>query len=167
MWEAESTSAVFCFRPSPELVFSSCPIEVAVRPCRTWLPDKSMMISGPAPALPQVRAGSVKAYAVAARSRLRAAPDIPTADEAGASGFYFPYWHALWVPKGTPSNVIGKLNDAVMGALADPAVRSRLEELGHDAFPTEQQTPATLGTYHKAEIEKWWPIIKAANIKAE
>jgi len=126
-----------------------------------------MMISGPAPALPQVRAGSIKAYAVAARSRLRAAPDIPTADEAGAPGFYFPYWHALWAPKGTPSNVISKLNDAVMGALADPAVRSRLEELGHDTFPTEQQTPAALGAYHQAEIEKWWPIIKAANIKAE
>jgi len=125
------------------------------------------IIDDPTSSLPQVRAGKIKAFAVTARHRLASAPDIPTVDEAGLPKFYFSRWHALWAPKGTPKDVIAKLNTAVAGALADPAVRSRLADLGQEIFPREQQTPEALGAYHKAEIEKWWPIIKAAGIKVD
>ncbi len=126
-----------------------------------------MIIDDPTNSLPHVRAGGIKAFAVTAKTRLAAAPDIPTVDEAGLPGFYFSRWHALWAPKGTPKDIVGKLNAAVVDALADPAVRARLADLGQEIFPREQQTPEALGTYQKAEIEKWWPIIKAANIKGE
>lgn len=126
-----------------------------------------MIIDDPTNSLPQVRAGKIKAFAVTAKTRLAAAPDVPTVDEAGLPGFYFSRWHALWAPKGTPKEVIAKLNNAVVTALADPAVRTRLANLGQDIYPREQQTAEALGTFHKAEIEKWWPIIKAAGIKAE
>jgi tripartite-type tricarboxylate transporter receptor subunit TctC len=126
-----------------------------------------MMIDMAASSAPQARAGNVKAYAVTAKSRLAAAPDVPTVDEAGLPGFYVLSWHALWVPKATPKSVIAKLNAAVLDALADPAVRQRLADAGQEIFPREQQTPEAMRAYHTAEIEKWWPIIKAANIKAE
>ena len=126
-----------------------------------------MIIDDPTNSLPHVRAGGIKAFAVTAKTRLAAAPDIPTVDEAGLPGFYFSRWHALWVPKGTPKNIVGKLNAAVVDALADAAVRARLADLGQEIFPREQQTPEALGAFQKAEIEKWWPIIKAANIKGE
>jgi tripartite-type tricarboxylate transporter receptor subunit TctC len=118
-------------------------------------------------ALPHVRSGDIKAYAVTAAARLSAAPDIPTIDEAGAPGVYISTWSGLWVPKGTPKDVIRKLTEAAMDSLADPTVRRRLTELGQVIPPRDQQTAEALGAYHKAEIEKWWPIIKAANIKAE
>ena len=121
----------------------------------------------PATSLQQVRAGSIKAYAVTANARLAAAPEIPTTDEAGLTGFYTSNWRALWVPKGTPNEIVAKLNTAVVGALDDPAVRSRLVDLGQEIPPREQQTPEALAAFHRAETEKWWPIIKAANIKAE
>ncbi len=114
-----------------------------------------------------VRDGKLKAYAVAAKMRAAAAPDIPTVDEAGLPGFHVSVWHALWVPKATPRTIIGRLNAAVVDTLADPAVRQRLADLGQEIPPREQQTPEALAVYHKAEIEKWWPIIKAANINAE
>jgi tripartite-type tricarboxylate transporter receptor subunit TctC len=114
-----------------------------------------------------VRAGNVKAYAVTSRTRLAAAPDIPTVDEAGLPGYYVLSWHAIWVPKTTPKTVIAKLNAAVVDALADPTVRKRLADVGQDIYPREQQTPEALSAYHKAEIEKWWPLVKAANIKVE
>ena len=117
--------------------------------------------------LSQYRAGSIKAYAVLTQKRWFAAPDVPMIDEAGVPGLHFPFWHGLWAPKGTPKDIVAKLNAAVVDALADPAVRQRLTELGHEIAPREQQSPAALAAYHKAEIEKWWPIIKAANIKAE
>jgi tripartite-type tricarboxylate transporter receptor subunit TctC len=126
-----------------------------------------LIVDDPTSSLPQVRAGRIKAFAVTAKTRLAAAPDIPTVDEAGLPGFYFSRWHALWAPKGTPKDVIAKLNAALVGALADPAVLSRLADLGQEIFPREQQTPEALANYHKAEIDKWWPIIKAAGIKAE
>jgi tripartite-type tricarboxylate transporter receptor subunit TctC len=126
-----------------------------------------LILDTPATSGPHVRAGSIKAYAVTAKTRSPVLPDVPTVDEAGLPGFYFSFWHAFWVPKGTPKDVIAKLNDAVVKALADPAVRRRLEDLGQEIFPREQQTPEALGAYQKAEIEKWWPIIKAAGIKAE
>jgi tripartite-type tricarboxylate transporter receptor subunit TctC len=117
--------------------------------------------------LPQVRAGRIKAIAVMARSRWFAAPDVPTADEEGVSGIYISLWHGLWAPKGTPPDVIAKLNAAVVNALADADVRKRLAEQGQEIPPREQQTPEGLRAFHKAEIEKWWPIIKDANIKAQ
>jgi tripartite-type tricarboxylate transporter receptor subunit TctC len=117
--------------------------------------------------LPHLRSGKIKTYAVLTQARWAAAPDIPTIDEAGGPPFYLPFWHGLWVPKGTPEDAIGKLNGAVVEALADPTVRARLAGLGQGLFPREQQTPEALAAFYKAEIEKWWPIIKAAGIKGE
>jgi tripartite-type tricarboxylate transporter receptor subunit TctC len=117
--------------------------------------------------LPQYRSGNIKAYAVLTEKRWFAAPDVPTIDEAGVPGLHFPFWHAIWAPKGTPKDVIAKLNAAIVETLADPGVRQRFNELGHEIAPREQQSPAALAAYHKAEIDKWWPIIKAANIKLE
>lgn len=114
-----------------------------------------------------MRAGSIRAYAVTANARLAAAPEIPTVDEAGLAGFYTSNWRALWVPHGTPKEVVAKLNTAVVEALNDPLVRSQLLDLGQEIPPREHQTPEALAAFHKAEIEKWWPIIKAANIKGE
>jgi len=124
-------------------------------------------IDDPTNSMPQIRAGAVKAYAVAAKRRLPAAAEIPTVDEAGLPGFYYSRWHALWAPKGTPEPVIARLNAAAIDALSEANVRARLADLAQEIFPREQQTPQALGTFHKAEIEKWWPVIKAANIKGE
>jgi tripartite-type tricarboxylate transporter receptor subunit TctC len=126
-----------------------------------------LMIDQAANSLPQVRAGTIRAYAVTDKVRLAAAPDIPTVDEAGVPGLHIAIWHALWMPKGTPKDVIAKLNAAVVETLADAGVRQRLAQLGQEIPPREQQTPQALFAYHQAEIEKWWPIIKAANIKGE
>jgi tripartite-type tricarboxylate transporter receptor subunit TctC len=126
-----------------------------------------LMFDTSANSLPQVRAGNVKAFAVTSKTRLAAAPDIPTMAEAGLPGFELSNWRGLWAPKGTPRDVILKLNGAVRGALADANVRKRLGELGQELFPPDQLTPEALGTRQAAEIERWWPIIKAANIKAQ
>jgi tripartite-type tricarboxylate transporter receptor subunit TctC len=126
-----------------------------------------LIIDLAANALPQVRAGTVKAYAVTSPARLAVAPDIPTVDEAGLPGLHMAVWQAVWAPKGTPQPAIDRLNAAVVDALADPRARQRLIELGQDIFPRDQQTPAGLRALHQADIEKWWPIVKAANIKAE
>jgi tripartite-type tricarboxylate transporter receptor subunit TctC len=117
--------------------------------------------------LPQVRAGRIRAYAVTAKARLNSAPDIPTTDEAGLPGFYISVWHGLWLPARTPKDVIAKVNTAAVNALANPNVRARLADLGQEIPPRDQQTPEALSSYQKAEIDKWWPIIKAANIKGE
>jgi tripartite-type tricarboxylate transporter receptor subunit TctC len=126
-----------------------------------------LAITDPVAALTQVRAGTIKAYGVTAKTRLLSAPDIPTLDEAGLPGFDISLWQGLWLPKGTPKNIIAKLNAAVVDALADPTVRARLADLGEEIFPRDKQTPEALGAFQRAEIEKWWPIIKAANIRAE
>ena len=117
--------------------------------------------------LPHARAGKLRAYAVTAKTRLPAAPDIPTVDEAGLPGLHIAVWHALWLPRGAPKELIAKLNAASIEALADPAVRNRLADMGQEIPSREQQTPEALGAYHKAEIDKWWPLIKAAGIKGE
>ena len=116
-------------------------------------------------ALPFVRNDQVRAYAITGKTRLAAAPDIPTVDEAGAPGVYVSTWFGLWAPKGTSPEIIAKLNAAVVEALADPAVRARLTDLGQEIPPPAEQTPPALAAHLKAEIDKWWPIIKAANIK--
>ena len=126
-----------------------------------------LMFDTSANSLPQVRAGTVKVYAVTSKSRLAVAPEIPTVDEAGLPGFHISNWRGLWASKGTPKDVIAKLNDAVVRALADPTVRKRLGDLGQEIPPREQQTPEALAAYHKAEIDRWWPVIKAANIKPQ
>jgi tripartite-type tricarboxylate transporter receptor subunit TctC len=115
----------------------------------------------------QIRTGNIRAYAITDRKRLSAAPDIPTVDEAGLPGFYMTLWNGLWVPKGTPKEAVTRLNAAVVEALADPTVKSRLVDLGLEIPERDQLTPEALGTWHKAEAGKWWPIIKAANIKPE
>jgi tripartite-type tricarboxylate transporter receptor subunit TctC len=122
-------------------------------------------IESPSTVLPQVKAGTIKAFAVTAKHRLPAAPEIPTVDEAGLPGFYTASWYGTWVPKGTPKEIVGKLNAAIVGALADPAAPARFASFGQTIVPREQQTPQALAAWHKAEIEKWWPIIKAAGIR--
>ena len=126
-----------------------------------------LLMDNPIYSLPQVRAGGIKVYAVMSKNRMAGAPDIPTVDEAGLPGFYNSTWFAIWAPKDTPKQVVGKLNAAIVDTLADPGVRSRFAELAQEIFPLEQQTPEALGVHQKAEIEKWWPIVKAANINAE
>lgn len=121
----------------------------------------------PALSLPQLHAGTIKAYAVTAKERIATAPDIPTTDEAGLPGFYFSFWHGFWAPKGTSREIIDKLNDAVRTALNDPPIRARLIELSQEIFPADQQSPAAMRRFHDAEIAKWWPIIKEAGIKAQ
>jgi tripartite-type tricarboxylate transporter receptor subunit TctC len=124
-----------------------------------------LLVSTPE-ALPLVRAGSIKAYAVASDTRLALAPDIPTFGEMGLPAVSSPGWNALFAPKGTPKEIIDQLNAATVHALADPLVRSRLADLG-EIFPREQQTPEALGAFQKAQIDKWWPLIKEFGIRAE
>ena len=126
-----------------------------------------LMLDQAANALGPVRGGLIKAYAVMAKARWWALPEVPAIDESGIPGLYVAYWHGLWAPKGTPKDVIAKLNAAVVGALADPNVKQRLADAGHDVWPREQQTPEALAAHHKAETEKWWPIVRASNLKAE
>jgi len=148
---------------------------IQIVPYRGAAPRMQDMLSGQihlafdqaANSLSQVRGGNLQAYAVTSKTRLAVAPDIPTVDEAGLPGFYISVWHGLWSSKGTPKEVVRRLNAAVVDALADPTVRQRLTELGQELPAPEQQTPEALRTYHKAEIDKWWPIIRAAGIKVD
>ena len=126
-----------------------------------------MMVTGPSIVLPHLREGTIKAYAVTSKNCFAATPDIPTVDEAGLPGLYISVWHGLWAPRGTPNEVIAKLDAAVRDALANSSVRQRLTGLALEIPDPEQQGPGPLGAFHKAEIEKWWPIIKAANIKPQ
>jgi tripartite-type tricarboxylate transporter receptor subunit TctC len=112
-------------------------------------------------------AGSVKPFAITGRSRLSSSPNIPTADEAGIPGFFASLWYGLWVPKGTPKDIIAKLNATMSQVLADPAVKQRFDELGIQITPINQQSPEALRAFQQAEAERWWPIMKASNIKAE
>src|SRR3954453_13459214 len=126
-----------------------------------------LMVVQSAAALPQVRGGTIKAIANLSPQRSPSIPDIPTSDEGGVPGWHMAGWFGLFAPRATPKDVIAKLNGAMMEALADPAVKARFAELGLDVAAREQQTPDGLAAFHKAEIEKWWPIIKAANINTQ
>jgi len=125
------------------------------------------MVDQASNSLPHVRGGKIRAYAVTAKSGLAVAPDTPTVDEAGLPGLYISVWYGIWAPKGTPRDIVDKLNAAIVAALADTTVRQRLADLGQEIPSREQQSPEGLGALQKAEIEKWWPIVKAAGIKPE
>jgi tripartite-type tricarboxylate transporter receptor subunit TctC len=138
----------------------------------TGMPDVmsgvlDLMIDPAANSVPQVRAGTIKAHAITGRNRIATIPDVPTVAEAGLPQMVVTSWHGLWTPKGTPKSVIDKLNAAVVAALAEPTVRKRLLELGQEIPTLEQQTPAALAAHHKSEIERWWPVIRAAGIKPQ
>ena len=126
-----------------------------------------MAIDTPTTSIPQIRSGTIKGFAVMSKTRLAAVPDLPTADEAGVPGLYLLQWNAVWAPKGTPGDIVAKLNKAIVSAMADPAVRARLADLGQEFYPPELQTPEALGAFQKAELDKWKPIITAANIRVE
>ena len=115
----------------------------------------------------QVRAGTIRAYAVTDDKRVETASDIPTTDEAGLPGFHMTLWSGLWVPKGTPKEIVAKLNAAAVDALTDPVVRKQLENLGLQMPPKDQLAPEALGAWQKAEIQKWWPMLKAANVRMD
>ncbi|HTT49015.1 MAG TPA: tripartite tricarboxylate transporter substrate-binding protein [Pseudolabrys sp.] len=126
-----------------------------------------VMLNTPAISIAQMKAGQIKVYAVTAKNRIAVAPDVPTTDEAGLPGFYFTFWHALWAPKGTPKEIVAKLNGALRTALANPATRKKLIDLAQEIFPPDEQSPEALRKFQQAEIDKWWPIIKEAGIKAQ
>ena len=126
-----------------------------------------MLIDLPLNSLPYVRAGTLKAYAIMAGGRMTIAPEIPTVDDAGVPGLHMSLWYSIFAPKGTPKDVVDKLNSAVVDALADPVLRARFAEFGHEIVPRDQQTPEALRDLQNTEIQKWWPIIKAAHIKGE
>jgi tripartite-type tricarboxylate transporter receptor subunit TctC len=126
-----------------------------------------IMFDQGANALGQLRNGAIKAFAVLTKERWSALPDVPSIDEAGMPSLHVSYWHGLWAPKGTPKDIIAKLNAALVDGLADPAVRQRLAGIGQEVWPRAQQTAQALAAYHRAETEKWWPIIRASNLKAE
>jgi tripartite-type tricarboxylate transporter receptor subunit TctC len=117
--------------------------------------------------LPLVRNGQIRAYALTAKTRMEAAPEIPTVDEAGLPGFYVSVWNAFWVPKGAPADIVARLNAAVVAAMADPALHSQIVDMGLDMPGSGETTPAALEALRKADIDKWWPIIKAAGLKVE
>jgi tripartite-type tricarboxylate transporter receptor subunit TctC len=126
-----------------------------------------LMIDQTSNSIAQVRAGTIRAYAVTDDKRVASAPDIPTTDEAGLSGFHMTLWSGLWVPKGTPKAIIAKLNAAAVDAMNDPEVQKKFENLGLEMPPKDQLAPDALGAFQKAEIAKWWPMIKAADVKVE
>ena len=148
--------------------FQIAPYQNAGRAMQDMVAGKlDMQIATPITALPAINAGNVKVFAVTSSRRLEIAPNIPTVDEAGLPGFYASNWQAFWAPKGTPKAALDKINAVATVALNDATVRKRLAELGQELYPRDQQSAEALQVFHKAEIAKWWPIIKGANIKVE
>ena len=115
----------------------------------------------------QFRAGSVKVFGILASKRWSGAPDVPTLAEGGLTGDPIEFWHGMWAPKGTPKDIVARLNAAVAAAFADPGVRKRFADLGHEIPAAELLSPQALFAHHKAELDRWWPVIKAAGIKAQ
>ena len=150
-------------------------VEFQFVPYRGGAPAMQDLISGQidllvdqaANSLPQLRGGKIKAYAVMARERLKVAPEIPTVDEAGLPGFYVTTWHGMWAPRGTPDAVVERLNAAAREALATEKVKQRFDDLGQEIPPPEMQTVAALAAFQRAEVERWTPLLKAANLKTE
>jgi tripartite-type tricarboxylate transporter receptor subunit TctC len=126
-----------------------------------------MIIDTPSTSGANVKGGLIKAYVIAGKDRSPVLPDVPTVDEAGLPGLYFYFWHAIWAPKGTPKDIIAKLNGAVVKAIADPATHKRLADIGQEFFPASMSSPEALAKFQKEEIEKWQPVIRAAGIKAQ
>jgi tripartite-type tricarboxylate transporter receptor subunit TctC len=126
-----------------------------------------MLIDTPTTSIPQIQSGAIKGFAIMSKTRLASVPDVPTVDEAGTPGLHLLQWNAVWAPKGTPSSIVIELNKAIVRTMADPSVRQRLAGLGQEIYPPEQQTPEALAAFQKTEMEKWGPIITAANIKGE
>lgn len=144
-------------------------------PYRGGAPAMQALLSGEidlymtqvATSIAHVRAGKLRAYFVSAKTRQAAAPEIPTADEAGLPGLYTEVWHGIWAPKAAPRDVIMKLNASIVETLADTTIRARFADLGQDIPSRAEQTPQALAAHHKAEIDKWWPLMRAAGIKSE
>jgi tripartite-type tricarboxylate transporter receptor subunit TctC len=126
-----------------------------------------MVVDTPTTSIPQILSGTIKGFAIMSKTRLAAVPDVPTVDEAGTPGLYLLQWNAVWAPKGTPSDIVMTLNKAIVRAMADPSVRRKLADLGQEFYPPEMQTPEALGAFQKAELDRWRPIITAANIRAD
>jgi tripartite-type tricarboxylate transporter receptor subunit TctC len=126
-----------------------------------------LVIDTPSTSGENVKSGLIKGYAIAGKDRSPVVPDVPTVDEAGLPGLYFYFWHAIWAPKGTPKDIIAKINSAVVKALADPATHKRLAGIGQEFFPASMGSPEALAKFQKEEIEKWQPVIKAAGISAQ
>jgi tripartite-type tricarboxylate transporter receptor subunit TctC len=160
--------AGFLFQKAIGAKFTMVPYRGAGESTQALLSEQiDVLLNTPAVSVEQMKAGAIKVYAVTAKSRIALAPDVPTTDEAGLPGFYFSFWHALWAPKGTPPEIIAKLNGALRAALADTATRKKLIDLAQDIFPPDQLTPQALGTFQQAEIDKWWPVIKEVGIKVQ
>jgi tripartite-type tricarboxylate transporter receptor subunit TctC len=160
--------AGFLFQKAIGAKFTMVPYRGAGDSTQALLSEQiDVLLNTPAVSVEQMKAGAIKVYAVTAKSRIALAPDVPTTHEAGLPGFYFSFWHALWAPKGTPPEIIAKLNGALRAALADPATRKKLIDLAQEIFPADQQTPQALATFQQSEIDKWWPVIKEAGIKVQ
>jgi tripartite-type tricarboxylate transporter receptor subunit TctC len=160
--------SIIDFQNKTSAQFQLVPYRGTVGPMQDLISGQiDMMLDQVSNATPFIKAGSVRAYAVAANTRSPSLPDVPTVDEAGLPGLYGSIWTGLWAPKGTPRDVIAKLATVTKEALADPVVKQRLTDIGFEIVPADQQTPEALAAYQKAEIEKWWPLAKAANLKGE
>ena len=156
------------FEKETETSFRFVPYRGGAPAVQDMMADRvDLMFDQAANALGPVRSGTVKAYAVMAKERWAALPDVPSIDESGMPGLYVAYWHGMWAPKGTPKDVVAKLSAAVIHALSQSSVKERLAAVGHDVMPPGQQSAAALAAYHKAEIAKWWPIVRASGLKAE